>query len=154
MEELRPGLGDFSSIVCFKAAVVGIEDVLGAKGARTVLVAAGRKRGKQIVASLGLEGADNLDDVREAVDQAVGKSGTRLCSLDGLEEKDGVVLATVSETLCMAGEPQGSKRECSFTLGAVQGALEAVTGKAYRGTHATSRWRGAKEDVFEFSPRI
>ena len=38
---LRPTLGDFSSIVCFKSAVVGIEDALGEKAAAIALIAAG-----------------------------------------------------------------------------------------------------------------
>ena len=40
MSELRPQLGDFNSIVCFKAAVIGIEKALGDRAARVALLAA------------------------------------------------------------------------------------------------------------------
>ena len=51
---LRPHLGDFNSIVCFKAVVVGMEAALGEKTAAVGLIAAGRKRGAAVVDGLGL----------------------------------------------------------------------------------------------------
>lgn len=56
MSELRPQLGDFSSIVCFRFLVVGVEDTLGKRAAMVALKAAGRKRGHHLVDSLGLVG--------------------------------------------------------------------------------------------------
>ncbi len=38
---LRQTLGNFSSIVCFKAAIVGMEDALGERAAAIALIAAG-----------------------------------------------------------------------------------------------------------------
>jgi hypothetical protein len=49
--EVLPELGDFSSIVCFKAVVVGIEDALGEKVAAIALIAAGRIRSKLFCAA-------------------------------------------------------------------------------------------------------
>ena len=43
---LRAHLGDFNSIICFRAVVTGIEDALGPRAAMIALVAAGRTRGK------------------------------------------------------------------------------------------------------------
>ena len=48
---LRPTLGDFSSIVCFKSVVVGMEAALGEKTAAVGLIAAGRKRGQAVASS-------------------------------------------------------------------------------------------------------
>ena len=55
---LRKELGDFSSIVCLKALVVGLEDVMGVQGARANLILAGRIRGQTIAKSLGLSKTD------------------------------------------------------------------------------------------------
>ena len=46
---LREKLGDFSSIVCFKAAITGMEEALGEKATAIALIAAGRSRGKNLV---------------------------------------------------------------------------------------------------------
>lgn len=42
-------------------------------------------------------------------------------------------------------------RKCTFTLGAVWGALEEITGKRLKGTHTESVLRGGSNDVFEFA---
>lgn len=150
---LRPDLGDFSSIVCFKSVVVGVEEALGERAARVALIAAGRKRGRELVQSLGLSGKGaDLNVAAEKMGAALGKNGTRLCDIDTIREDGPNLMVTVSDTVCMAGEPQGTTRTCSFTLGAVQGALEELTGRRLKGRHVTSRWRGEPEDVFEFSP--
>ena len=52
--QLRPELGDFSSIVCFRAVVTGIEEALGEKAALISLIAAGRVRGKQVAQAKGI----------------------------------------------------------------------------------------------------
>lgn len=39
----RPELGKFSSIICFKAAITGMEEALGEKATAIALIAAGRK---------------------------------------------------------------------------------------------------------------
>ncbi len=152
---LRPVLGDFSSIVCFKAVVVGVEEALGERAARVALTAAGRKRGVALVASLGLTGkGEDLDVAARQLGAALGVQGTRLCNVEAIRASGDTIHVVVSDTVCMAGEPQGSLRECSFTLGAVHGALEALTGRKLRAKHSASRWRGAADDIFEFVDRV
>ncbi|TNE86480.1 MAG: hydrocarbon-binding protein [Deltaproteobacteria bacterium] len=152
---LRPDLGEFSSIVCFKAVVVGVEEALGERAARVALIAAGRKRGKGLVADLGLTGkGQDLQDAAAKMRAALGEDGTRLCNIDGITEDGENIRVVVSDTVCMAGEPQGSERTCTFTLGAVWGALEALTGRKLKGAHTESRWRGQENDVFEFRSLI
>ena len=154
-ESLRPTLGDFNSIVCFKAAVVGIEETMGPTAAMVALTAAGRKRGKDLVASLGLTGAGaDLKVAGAKLSAALGIDGTRLCNVERIDTDGEVIRVIVSDTVCMAGEPQGSDRRCSFTLGAVHGALEALTGRRLSGKHVESAWRGDPEDVFEFRDRF
>lgn len=153
--DLRPDLGEFSSIVCFKAVVVGVEEALGKRAAKVALVSAGRKRGRNLVASLGLTGkGEDLEVAREKMALALGKEGTRLCKILDIEEVDELIRVKVADTVCMAGEPDGTDRTCTFTLGAVHGALEALTGRKLKGAHTESRWRGADDDVFEFRSLI
>lgn len=155
MSTLRPNLGDFSSIVCFKAVVVGMEEALGVRTAAVALKAAGRKRGKNLVNALGLAGASSdMDAVAKALDSAVGQNGTRLCAVDRIETEGSAIRVFTRETVCSAGEAQGADRECTFTLGAIHGAVEAVTGRKLKGKQIGSVLRGADYDIFEFDDII
>jgi predicted hydrocarbon binding protein len=150
---LRSTLGDFSSIVCFKAAIAGMEDALGEKATAIALIAAGRSRGKHLAQELELVNSSlSLEDAMDKVRFALGKEGTRLCLLEKLIQKDtDTIKVYVRETLCSAGEPQGSSRKCTYTLGAIWGAIEQITGKRLRGKHTESVLRGSNYDVFEFT---
>lgn len=153
-ELLRPDLGDFSSIVCLKAIVVGLEDALGEKAAMIALVAAGRKRGKQLVESLGLTNAANgltMEEIQFKVNEAIGKEGTRLCVVDKIIQVGDIYQVYTKETICSAGEPQGSNRNCTYTLGAIQGVIETLFGKRLRGKQTDSVLRGGTHDVLEFT---
>jgi predicted hydrocarbon binding protein len=150
---LRSTLGDFSSIICFKAAISGMEEALGEKATAIALTTAGRSRGKQLAQDLGLVGASfSLDDIAQKLTSALGKDGTCLCIVDKIITEEDVVKVYTSETLCSAGEAQGSTRKCTFTLGAVWGAIEATLGKRLMGKHTESVLRGGTHDVFEFTP--
>jgi predicted hydrocarbon binding protein len=149
---LREELGDFSSIVCLKAIIIGMEDALGEKATAISLIAAGRARGKRLAADLGLvNAAVSLEDAASKMAYALGKNGTRLLVLDRVEQVGDVIKVYTKETICSAGEPQGSERKCTFTLGAVWGALESVIGKRLQGKHTESVLRGGTHDVFEFT---
>ncbi|MBB6098479.1 putative hydrocarbon binding protein [Deinobacterium chartae] len=151
---VRSVLGDFGSIVCFKAIITGVEDTLGPDGAAVVFVRAGRVRGQQLATQLGLRGSHlPIEQLAVALDEALGVNGTRLCRIERAYTQGEDVVIEAKETLCTAGEPQGSERLCTFTLGAVWGALEAVTGRSYLGRHTHSVLRGAHADVFTFTPR-
>lgn len=150
---LRPELSDFSSIVCLKAIITGMEEALGDKATAIALISAGRARGKNLAESLGLTGANlPLEDLSSKVAHALGKDGTRLLILDKIEQEGDNYKAYTRETVCSAGESNGSDRQCTFTLGAVQGVLEAVTGKRFRGKQVGSVLRGDTHDVFEYTP--
>ena len=154
MSDLRPELGDFSSIVCFKAVVTGVEETLGKAAARVALVSAGRKRGVNLVGSLGLTGKGNdLDTACQMIAAALGSDGTRLCNVHSIRQEGDVIRVVVSDTVCMAGEADGSDRLCTFTLGAVHGAIEYLLGKQFFAKHTESVLRGGTHDVFVFTPR-
>ena len=149
---LRPTLGNFSSIICFKSAIVGMEDALGEKATAIALIAAGRRRGKNLAQELGLTIANlSLDDIASKLGFALGKDGTRLCLINRIEAEGDVIKVYTSETLCSAGEAPGSERKCTYTLGAVWGVLEQTFGKRLQGKHVESVLRGGEYDVFEFT---
>ena len=154
-EALRPQLGEFSSIVCFRAAVGGVIEALGERGAMVALKAAGRTRGHGLVAELGLTGqGDDLSKAADMMGQALGREGTKLCIIRGVEEKGDRIYVRLNETICMAGEPEGTDATCSFTFGAVHGALEALTGRKLAGKHILSPLRDdVPTEVFEFYER-
>ncbi|MBD3882687.1 hypothetical protein IFO70_13025 [Phormidium tenue FACHB-886] len=146
---LRPELGDFSSIACFKAVVVGIEEALGEKAATIALIAAGRARGKQLAAQLEYDNG-SLEELTGLLNHALGTLGTRLCLIDRIAQDGEVIRVHCRETICSSGEPQGSSRCLTYTLGAIQGVLEQVVGKRLRGKQVESILRGSNQDVLEF----
>lgn len=153
-QQLRSELGDFSSIICFKAVVTGIEEALGEKAAAIALISAGRQRGKQLAESLNLTNSwdtTSLEEITQKVSETLGKEGTRLCIVDKIESQGEVYRVYTRETICSSGEPQGSSRVCTYTSGAIQGFLEAVTGKKLRGKQIGSVLRGDNYDILEYS---
>lgn len=151
--ELRQELGDFSSIICLKAIITGVEEALGDKATAIALISAGRQRGKMLAENLDLvdKGKEiSLADVTEKVQYALGKEGTRLCVIEKITQEDEVYKVYTRETVCSAGEPQGSSRQCTFTMGAIQGFLEAFLGERLRGTQTESILQGGTHDVLEY----
>lgn len=149
----RPALGDFSSIVCFKALIVGVEDTLGTEGAAAAFVQAGRLRGQNLASQLGLAGkAMAHADLGTALNQALGSDGTRLCRVDAIRTEGDDLVVETSETVCSAGEPSGSTRKCTFTLGAIWGAIETIQGKRFTVKQTSSVLNGGNHDTFTFSP--
>ncbi|MEQ8974887.1 MAG: hypothetical protein RIE73_31440 [Coleofasciculus sp. C1-SOL-03] len=152
--ELRQELGDFSSIVCLKAIVVGVEEALGEKAAAIAMISAGRQRGKKLAEDLDLVGKGSsmsLEEVTQHVQEALGKEGTRLCVIDQVTQEGDTYKVYTRETVCSAGESEGSSRQCTFTMGAIQGFLEAFLGKRLRGTQTESVLRGGNFDVLEYA---
>lgn len=151
--DIRKELGDFSSIICFKALMTGIEEALGAKAAMIALVAAGRQRGKSLATSLELSNTNaDWQEVTQLLSKALGKEGTRLCLVNNIiEEDDETIKVYCQETICSVMEPQDSDRQLSYTLGALQGAIEEITGKRLRGKQVESILKGSDQDVIVFS---
>lgn len=148
----REQLGNFSSVICLKAMITGMESSIGEKATAISLIAAGRERGRNLVKELGLNNSTtSLAEASQKIASALGPDGTRLLILDRIEQEGGVIKAYTRETICSAGEEAGSTRQCTFTLGAMWGALESILGKKLRGKHTESVLRGGDYDVFEFT---
>lgn len=154
-DPLRPALGDFSSIVCFRAVVTGVQETLGERAAMVALKGAGRMRGTDLVESLGMKGAAPEDPSKgaEALDAALGPDGTKLCRVRKLTREDDTFKVYLQETICSAGEPEGSEAKLSFTFGALHGALESLYGVKLRGKQVESVLRGSEYDAIEFVER-
>ena len=147
----RKELGEYSSVVCFKAVITGVEDTLGSDGAGVVFTRAGKVRGHELAKSLGVAGSNlPIEEMASKLDAAIGAEGTRLASIKDVREEDGKIIVDATDTVCSAGEQEGSDRKCTFTLGAVWGALEAITGKTFLGEQTDSVLRGGQFDRFVF----
>ncbi len=150
---VRPELGEMMSLICFKAAIVGVEDTLGEDGAAVVFIRAGKVRGNTVAQQAGLVGTKAPVEVLvKALDGLLGKTGTQLCRVVGASVQGEQIIIDTLETVCSANEPQGSSRKCTFTLGAVWGALESVMDKRYLGEHTDCVLRGGATDRFVFTP--
>ncbi len=150
----RTELGNYSSVVCLKAIVVGVEEALGEKAAAIALISAGRQRGKTLAQELDLVNKSDvmsLEDIAVKVSHVLGKDGTRLCVVDKIEQDGDTYKVYTRETICSAGEDEGSPRQCTFTLGAIQGFLESFLNKRLRGKHTQSVLRGDDYDVLEYT---
>lgn len=155
VQPLRPELGDFSSIICFKAVVVGVEEALGAKAAAIALIAAGRARGKEVATQFHLTtNSISLPAAAPLLNSILGKEGTCLCIIDQIVEDGEIIKVFCRETVCSAGEAEGSDRKLSYTLGAIQGVLEQMTGRRLRGKQVESVLRGSTHDVLAFEALI
>jgi predicted hydrocarbon binding protein len=150
---LRQELGDFGSIIFLKAILTGIEETLGERTAAIAMIAAGRKQGKNSIEELGLVNkgvALSIDEIREKANYILGKEGNRLCIIDKIEQEGKAYRVYAKETFCSSGEPNNSTRLCTYTLGAIQGFLEALLGKRLQGKQIGSVLRGSTHDVLEY----
>jgi len=135
-----------------------MEEALGNMAAAISLKAAGRQRGAAVANALGFGTTDtSLTEAQVALDKAIGLEGTRLCAVDKIEQVSGpdgdIIRVHLRETICSAGEPQGSTRELTFTLGAVHGALEVLLRRKLRGKQTGSVLRGQTHDIIDFINR-
>lgn len=154
MGNLRPQLGDFSSIIFLKAIVTGVEEALGDKTAAIAMISAGRNQGKNLARDLNLVGNQailSLEEITDKANQLFGKEGTRLCIIDKIELEGDVYKVYAKETFCSVGEAEGSSRKCTYTLGVIQGFLEALLKKRLQGKQTESVLRGGTYDILEYS---
>lgn len=141
----RPTLGNFMSLTCFQYLRVGTEEVAD----RAPIVAAGRKRGYDVIESLHMLGAsEDPALIHSKLEEALGAKGTRLCIVKSIVQKSkGSYEVRITEGACSAGQVSNTPI-CAFTLGVFIGALHAFTGIPMRGFETACVASGAKECVY------
>lgn len=155
MVSYRDNLGDFSSVVCVKYIITGVEDTLGQDGAAVVFTRAGKVRGHQLSRELGLSGKNvPAEELAGMLNSALGEEGTRLCKVLSSRQEGDSIIIEVTDTICAAGEAEGSDRKATYTLGAIAGAVEEINGGLYNGQHTTSVCKGDAVDTFVFTPLL
>lgn len=145
----RPTLGSMMSLTCFQYLRIGAEDVAD----RAPVVAAGRKRGAELVEQLGLRGSTTDGAKMTALlDAALGVDGTRLCLVKSISETtDGGYEVRLTEGACTAGQSSDTPL-CAFTLGVFVGAIQALSGRTLRARETTCCACGAPECVYQLDP--
>jgi predicted hydrocarbon binding protein len=71
--------------------------------------------------------------------------------VEKVDEGEGKLRVHVREAVCSSGMPQGEPLICSYTLGAIWGAVEEVSGKRYQGKQVEFSTQGADHEVFELT---
>jgi hypothetical protein len=152
--QARSKLNDFMSIQCFKAAIKGMEELLTVEGAAAAMIAAGRIRGQELASETGLAGTKPTpEELQAKMNKAIGVEGTRLCMIREISKKDdGSFLVKAEETVCSAGEPSGSTRKCTFTLGAITACVEEAYGIKLTAKQVASVLSGSQTDDFLLTP--
>ncbi len=133
----RPTLGPFMSVTCFRYLHDDALDMAGP----ALVTDAGRQRGHDLIEELGLLGSKPAAaHLQEELLKALGPDGTRLCLLQNLKETED-------------GGYEVRSKECvspTYTVGVLVGAISAVTGQTFIGSHA----EGATPDerVYSIKP--
>lgn len=145
----RPTLGPMMSLICFQYLRIGAEEVAD----RAPVVAAGRKRGAELVEQLGLRGSTtDSSKIHELLDTALGVQGTRLCLITSITATaDGGYEVRLTEGACTAGQ-SSSEPLCAFTLGVFVGAIQALTSLTLRGRETACCACGAPECIYQLAP--
>ncbi len=147
--ELRETLGEFMSITCFQYLREGAEDTAG----RALIVSAGRKRGYDLIESLGLSSSTQEPDmIKEKLNTTLGVDGTKLCIVNSIATKDnGGYEVRIKESACTAGVTT-SEPHCAFTMGVFIGAISAITGQRMLGHETECTAMGRAECVYQIDP--
>jgi predicted hydrocarbon binding protein len=145
----RSTLGDFMSVTCFQYLRLVSEEITG----RAPIVAAGRKRGYDVIEELGLLGsANDGDDVRVKLDSVLGAQGTRLCIVQSVTAKpNGGYEVRIVEGACTANQ-KAPEPVCAYTLGVFVGAIHALTGRRMNGAETECSACGATACVYQIDP--
>ncbi|HMA37890.1 MAG TPA: 4-vinyl reductase [Chloroflexia bacterium] len=145
----RAVLGDFMSVTCFQYLRNGAEDIAG----RVPIVAAGRQRGADLVASLELQNStQDVSAITAQLQAALGAEGTRLCLLDSVTVKpSGGYEVRLHEGACTAGA-QAAEPVCAYTLGVFVGAISALTGRRLHGTETQCAAVAGEHCIYQIDP--
>jgi predicted hydrocarbon binding protein len=134
---------------CFQYLRLVTEEVAG----RAPIVAAGRKRGYDVMEELGLLGSTKDGrELKNKLNEALGLKGTRLCLVESVTARpNGGYDVRITESACTAGQTS-SEPLCAYTLGVFIGAVHALTGVRMNGYESECQAMGAPMCVYHIDP--
>ena len=127
-EVLRPTLGSYMSIECFRFLRFGAEDTAG----RALIVSSGKQRGHSLSDILGGLSANDTAAITQRLSDVLGVDGTRLCLVHDVSKTDDGFTVRISESACASGL-KADEPVCAYSLGVFIGALEVITGTRIHG---------------------
>lgn len=145
----RQILGPMMHTVCFQYLRLITEDVAG----RAPIVAAGRKRGYDVMEQLGLLGStQDSRQIQAKLDEVLGRKGTCLCLVQSVTVKpNGGYEVHITESACTAGQTSSAPL-CAYTLGIFIGAIHALTGTRMNGYETECQAMGAPMCIYQIDP--
>jgi predicted hydrocarbon binding protein len=145
----RATLGPFMSLTCFHYLREVAEETAG----RALVVSAGRKRGLELIESIGLaNSSQDAATIAEKLDEALGAEGTRLCIVSSVTAKpNGGYEVHIRDGACTAGVTS-DEPYCAFTMGVFIGAITAITGRRMIGKETECTAQGKPECIYQIDP--
>lgn len=145
----RDTLGPFIHAICFQYLRLTTEEVAG----RAPLIAAGRKRGFDVVESLDLlNHSQDPAVILKKLQPVFGAEGTRLCLIDSIGvQPNGGYEVRIRESACTMGM-RSDEPMCAFTLGVFIGALSAISGQRMIGREVACQACGVPQCIYMIDP--
>ena len=145
----RPKLGQSVHLVCFQYSCTIVNRLTG----HAPIITASRARGNDAVEEHGLLNFTKDSGVMmEKLNGIFGEKGTRLCLIQSVTSKpnDGYTVK-LTECACSYGQ-SAEELACSYTLGVIIGAVQAITGVRMHGTETACQSCGADTCVYQIDP--
>lgn len=145
----RATLGSFMSLTCFQY----LREVAEENAGRALVVSAGRKRGQDLIESLGLTGhSQDPAVITTKLNTALGADGTKLCTVKSVAAKpNGGFEVRIVEGACTAGMTT-TEPHCAFTMGVFIGAVSELTGQRMLGHETECCAMGHAECIYQIDP--
>lgn len=145
----RTELGNEVNVICFQYLCHIVSDLAG----RSPIIAASRARGYDAMEAAGFLGNTRDGAVMcENLNSVLGPEGTRLCLIHNVINKpNGGYTVELVECACSYGQTS-IEPACSYTLGVIIGAIQALTGIKMRGYETECQACGADTCIYEIDP--
>lgn len=134
--------------VCFQYLRIHTEELAD----RAPIIAAGRKRGADVIESLGLTGKlTDASKIQEQLSPVLGAEGTRLCLIQSIAPRGQGYEVRITEGACTMNQTSDAPL-CAFTLGVFIGAISALTGQRMTGKELECQACAAPMCVYHIDP--
>ncbi|MEM8531979.1 MAG: 4-vinyl reductase [Chloroflexota bacterium] len=145
----RPTLGNAVDVICFQYLCNIVSDLTG----RSPIIAASRARGYDAMNTAGFLGSTRDSTIMcEKLNSVLGPEGTHLCLIHTITNKpNGGYTVELSECACSYGQTS-IEPACSYTLGVIIGAVQAITNTRMQGRETECQSCGADTCIYEIDP--